>query len=1624
MKRVILKFLNALSICTLLLVFLHFLTPLESKAQTEYKSGIGTTIGTSDSRLFTSIYETETTVTMKIMGLGQIKMNMFDFAVFYDPEYLQLLDTNNQVISTFGAQPKAGKFSPELEEAKWEANNIHKKAGLEKGSLLISAHETMNAIWFDCGYSIPTSEFIEIPKGEVKLLFEFSFQKVTANRELEQSDFGLGISTAGIVNYQAKFGADAHFIWYREPSVYFGAESRDTVPGLFMFRSGSSVKTLSMGTITPSTATLRGYFAQGILESSNTVLDTTGTLFEGTGKLRRDTVKNFGFIYSMQEVDLSIDEFSKILMINGTKHDVPSKDEIDEKYFTRTDEEGNDYEFYITLMEVNGDMKEDSTYMISITDLDPHQHYYAWAYTHYTYESSKIFHAVGNREDFFTSDCIPLNIVTVFTAKEPKCGDENGEIYVAVTGGSGSYEFSLDGKNYETFEGDTITGLQAGVYTIWVKDAIHHCSETSIGNIVLHNTDTDLDIHLAASNSSYCNSDGTGNGTLYISVTGGVAPYTYFIDGKDRTFDVVNGMINELSAGEYVVTVTDFTGCVASSNRVFINLETPTLFVELGSKTNTSCGESTGTYAFTVSGNKTFEYQLDGYPIEQVTYTGNNTTITLTELSAGKHILRVWDDCNEVIDTLEITNGDNNLFAFTYTTENELLSCDGSLIPGSIKLEITGSSNKLEYRITGSNEWLPLAAPYTIQNLHYGIYRVEVRKDDGDCSYEVNQITILRDIYQPISVGTIFAAKEPTCGNNNGEIYVSVTGGSGSYEFKTNDGEFEAFKGDTITGLGAGNYTIWVRDANNVDCSIVSIGNIVLHNGNSDMNLLVTPNIAGTCTSNDGILYVDVTGGKAPYKYYINEIVPGAEETIYNGNEIHDLTAGEYVVYVVDNTSCVASSDVVRITSSQSRLQVAEINKANTTCGSSSGSYTFKVTGTSDFTYQLDGFKEVDVTDAGTETTIVLAGLNAGKHILRVKYDCGEKELYFDILNGEGGLAFTATATEETLSCEGELLPGSITITVESNDNEFEYSINGSAWVAFTGTSHTINGLHYGYYKVQVRDEYGCMFEVNNVIIERHTSHNTPVIPPVATTPQTFCGGATIANLQATGLDITWYSDPTGGDPLPSTTELVHGYIYYAAQSVGFCESQVRTAVKVYIESEVELEAPKIESPQAFCQYLDETPLTIADIATNGNTNIVWYDAPIGGTKLSLSTELEHNTSYYAELTAGGTCQSTTRTEVVVTIGTALPQTPEVDSPQQFCDGAIISDIAVPHNQIVWYSDMTGGNMLPQTYPLTTGTYYAAYKTGGCESEIRFPVNIVISTPDTPFAEEEQPICGKATIADLVITGAGIVWYDENDLELPLDTKLVPGESYWAAQSSASNCVGEKIKITITEDCYEVYGTMFPFVYTRDPEFDKLFPVTVKLYTAPDESGNNPFATFKTPVDNTFAKWYDGSVFIEGTPANESFIGSIDNHGEPIDWTLIGRPASNPEPIVYVLPGDSIEGVGMFTFSGLTPGDYILEIARPGFLTRWAKITVDTHKKSLGHRELIAGDMNQDLFIDFSDLSLMQFIISTQTEFHPAYDLNASGQVDEEDFQIIHGNINAYIKIYVESKIWLEKFGY
>jgi len=325
-------------------------------------------------------------------------------------------------------------------------------------------------------------------------------------------------------------------------------------------------------------------------------------------------------------------------------------------------------------------------------------------------------------------------------------------------------------------------------------------------------------------------------------------------------------------------------------------------------------------------------------------------------------------------------------------------------------------------------------------------------------------------------------------------------------------------------------------------------------------------------------------------------------------------------------------------------------------------------------------------------------------------------------------------------------------------------------------------------------------------------------------------------------------------------------------------------------------------------------------------------------------------------------------------------------------------------------------------------TYYAAHKAGDCESDRRTPVLIYVTAFGKPEAPSPQSNCaGKKTLADLTITGSGIVWYDAEEggnVLLPT-THLVSGKIYYAAQT-ATHCTGERLGIEIVETCFTLTGTVFPFVQREDTAFNVLFPIIVKLYAVPSQK-NISFLSTQQPLYITQATFYNGKTdFIAGTPKYPGTFATTNNPGLPIDWNNISK-LSGASDTTSLTPIDTIpipaNMMGKYEFKDIPEGNYLLVISRQGFLTRIGKIKVEAGKEYLGHREILAGDVDANYRVNTTDVSRVRGKYLTKwgvnNEYDPRYDFDGNGEIDYSDIDYTYFNFGATFSIYREYKEWI-----
>ncbi|MFH1320785.1 MAG: T9SS type A sorting domain-containing protein, partial [Bacteroidota bacterium] len=214
------------------------------------------------------------------------------------------------------------------------------------------------------------------------------------------------------------------------------------------------------------------------------------------------------------------------------------------------------------------------------------------------------------------------------------CGNPDGQASVSVTGGTGAYTYLWDDPTSQTTS--TATGLLAGSYTVTVTDA-NSCTDNA--TVTVNDAGAPTATITDSTNVS-CNGDCNGDAT--VTPSGGNGAYTYlWNDPGSQTDSTATG----LCSGNYNVTVTDDSGCVAVAN--IIITQPSILEIDTISVTDvTVYGGSDGAIDIVVSGGTApYTYLWDDL--------STNTTEDISSLTAGTYTLIVTDT-NGCIDSLSI----------------------------------------------------------------------------------------------------------------------------------------------------------------------------------------------------------------------------------------------------------------------------------------------------------------------------------------------------------------------------------------------------------------------------------------------------------------------------------------------------------------------------------------------------------------------------------------------------------------------------------------------------------------------------------------------------------------------------------------------------------------------------------------------------------------------------------------------------------------------------------------------------------------------------------------------------------------------------------------------------------
>lgn len=487
------------------------------------------------------------------------------------------------------------------------------------------------------------------------------------------------------------------------------------------------------------------------------------------------------------------------------------------------------------------------------------------------------------------------------------CNAFAGTINVGRAWNGNIHYTKAQGYNYLWSTGDTtedVSDLAAGVYSVTITD-FNGCTATQSFTVY-----QPLPILPALDSLVNVSCNGGSNGAVYITVAGGTTPYS---------FSWSNGSTNEdltgVAAGIYTGTITDANGCTFVSPQVPIT-EPTAIVVSVDSVTNVTCnGAANGAVDVSVNGG------TPGY-----SYLWSNSAITedLSGLSGGNFTLTVTDNngCTAASNSATVAEP----AALTVLLDSVVNNICNGASHGNAYVTTAGGTTPYVYN------WSDNSTNEDLTQVAAGNYNLTVTDANG-CTSGPLSATISEPAVVAIALDSVVNV---LCnGDSNAAVYVTVSGGTGSYTYNWNNGS----SSEDIASLAAGTYDLTATDVNG--CT-ASFSQAVTEP--TALNPAVDSIVNVACFGgNTGAIYVSVTGGTTPYSFSWS-----------NGGTSEDLVgipAGNYTGTLTDANGCVSISPALAVTGPSAALSASSV-ATNQIQGGAQGSVNLSVSGgTSPYTF-------------------------------------------------------------------------------------------------------------------------------------------------------------------------------------------------------------------------------------------------------------------------------------------------------------------------------------------------------------------------------------------------------------------------------------------------------------------------------------------------------------------------------------------------------------------------------------------------------------------------------------------------------------------------------------------------
>jgi hypothetical protein len=570
---------------------------------------------------------------------------------------------------------------------------------------------------------------------------------------------------------------------------------------------------------------------------------------------------------------------------------------------------------------------------------------------------------------------------------------------------------------------------------------------------------------------------------------------------------VVSSTATSTTANTTTAIVTTVTATTATATVRVI----PPITVKLDTIPPVCNGNKDGMVVINASGGSgALQYQFDGQPFQ--------TLNTFGALRAGTYPIVVKDTEGCLLQTSVTLTQPPALSASVSVISTK---CVGGA-DGAISVVASGGSGNYRYAL------LNVTAQQTsgvFQDLKAGTEYTLIVSDKNTCV-----------LYEDITIGqptpfTIKLTPQLTrcVGSADGSVAISVSGGSGAYQYKLGSGPFQT--GAQFTGLAAGTYEFTVID--NIGCQgkqSTTIGQpapLVLTASTTPVNCL------GPST---GSIKVGATGGTGAVTYQLSgQTAPSA--AVFNG-----VAVGTYTIVGTDANGCtsLASATVGKI----NPVKVQASSLPATCCSCATGAVSLTATGGTGTGLQFQ------VIGRPLQTNSQIGQLTPNTYRLRVVDDGGCSDSTTAVVVDQNPLSLSVGSVNN-ISCAGGK-DGEVTVLVKGGTKPFTYYWQTERQDTLKNYAARQTALPEGTYTVSVRDSNLC--SAPTVFVTVKSLNPVPPKPVVS-----VVGNSTLTVNQTTG--IQWYvqTGANPGTPVPNATgptlvPFASGQ-YYVVTTANGCES-------------------------------------------------------------------------------------------------------------------------------------------------------------------------------------------------------------------------------------------------------------------------------------------------------------------------------------------------------------------------------------------------------------------------------------------------------------------------------------